>query len=261
MTACVLGALSLLAILPAQAAETKSQLTMLINERGAVEVVDRWSGLKQETGVFSYFSAAREVGTVPVEVRGYSFTLSFTTRSYLRFEDDVYWFVTPDFYYAEGPLDVELSLTYPPNLVLLDAQPAPDYEGDGVLHWTLPDCVHTVVLARFERTGPFVQPGMFGPDFQVDPRMLLRLSAEELPASADEVLKELENIIKVARASQSTDPDFLRVMDKLLAKFYYVLDAGGLLLDYRMPETGVEENLRRLAEGVADAGARVAEMD
>ena len=59
---------------PARAAETKSQLTMLINERGAVEVVDRWSGLKQEAGIYKYFSAAREVGEVSVSVKDYGFT-------------------------------------------------------------------------------------------------------------------------------------------------------------------------------------------
>jgi len=62
--------------------------------------------------------------------------------------------------------------------------------------------------------------------------VLEQLSAEELPSSADEVLKAFANIISIARASQSTDPDFLRVMDKLLAKFYYVLSSNGLLLDY-----------------------------
>lgn len=237
------GGLAALALAPAvaAAADTRSQLTMLINDRGAVEVVDRWSGLKQEAGVFNYFSAAREIGVVPVKVRNFGFTINFTTRSYLRYEDGIYHFVTPDFYYEDGPLDVELTLTYPPNLVFLGAEPPPDYEGDGVLNWSLADASHQIVMARFERVGPFVMPGRTGPDWQVDPAVLRQLSAEELPATADEVLKEFENIISVARASQSTDPDFLRVMDKLLAKFYYILSINGLLLDYHYGPTDAGE--------------------
>jgi len=244
---CLLGCAAALVPAAAAAADTQSQLTMLINDRGSVEVVDRWSGLKQEAGVFNYFSAAREIGVVPVKVRNFGFTINFTTSSYLRYEDGIYHFVTPDFYYADGPLDVELTLTYPPNLVFLGSEPAPAYEGDGVLNWSIVDASHQIVMARFERVGPFVMPGRTGPDWQVDPAVLRQLSAEELPSSADEVLKEFENIIAVARASQSTDPDFLRVMDKLLAKFYYVLSSNGLLLDYRYkaadePEAEADEN-------------------
>jgi hypothetical protein len=228
--------LCLLAAQPARAAETRSTMTLLVNDKGSVEVIDRWEGLVQEGGTFSYFSAAKEIGTVPVKVRNHGFTLAFATRSYLRFEDGYYHFVTPDFYYAEGPLDVELSLTYPPNLVFVEANVEPSYDGEGVLHWSLADCVHAVVIAKFERVGPFVQPGQQGPEFQVDPSSLDQLTAEEIPRNADEVLKELENIIEVAGASEATDPDFLRVMNKLLAKFYYVLASNGLLLDYHLPD-------------------------
>lgn len=235
----------------ALAAETKSQLTMLINERGSVEVVDRWTGLKQQEGTYEYFSAAREIGTIPIHIKDGGFTLSFKTRSYLRYEDGVYFFVTPDFYYKDGPLDVELSLTFPPNLKLLEATPPPSYEGEGVLHWELKDCQHTIVLARFDRVGPFVDPLRSGPDFQVDPRVLGVLSQDELPGSPDETLKELENIIKVAQASQSSDPDFIRVLEKLLAKFYYIYDSNGLLLDYKPATDGKAAD--------ADAAAKPAE--
>lgn len=217
---------------PAWSAPTRSQVTMLINEGGAVEVVDRWSGLKQAEGVFNYFSAAREVGVIPVTVKNHGFTISFATRSYLRYEEGDYYFVTPDFYYEDGQLDVELALTYPPNLVVIESRPAPDYSGEGVMQWSITDAAHTVVLVRFERVGPFVQPGRSGPDWQVNPAGLSQLSAEELPTSADDVLKELQNIIAVARSSDATDQDFLRVMDKLLSKFYYLFSVSGMLLDY-----------------------------
>ncbi len=250
---------SVLMLSPASAApaadpagHAHSQLTMLINERGAVEVVDRWTGLSQQEGTFDYFTAAREVGTVPVRIKDGSFTLSFKTRSYLRYEDGVYFFVTPDFYYKDGPLDVDLALTYPPNLKLLEANPPPSYEGEGVLHWELEDCQHTIVVAQFDRIGPFVDPQRSGPDYQVDPRVLGVLSQEELPGSADETLKELESIIKVAKASQSSDPDFIKVLEKLLAKFYYIYDSNGLLLDYK-PATDGKAGLE------ADAAAKPAE--
>jgi hypothetical protein len=234
-----LASLALFLPVTARAAETKSQVTMLVNERGSVEVVDRWTGLKQTEGTFQYFSAAREVGTIPVKVVDGGFTISFRTRSYLRYEEGLYFFVTPDFYYEGGPLDVDLSLTFPPNLSLVEANPKPEYQGDGVLHWSLKDVSHQVIIAKFDRTGPFVDPQRSGPDYQVDPRLLEILSQEELPHSADETLKELENIIKVAGASGSTDPEFVRVLEKLLAKLYYVMDSNGLLLDYAPP--GIEK--------------------
>lgn len=220
----------------AQASDTQSQLTMIVNEQGLIDVVDRWSGLAQETGVFNYFSATRELGVIPVTVKHHGFTIAFKTRSYLRYEDGLYYFVTPDFYYAEGRLDVELSLTVPANLQFLGAEPEPSYIGDSVFHWSLVDCSHQVVIARFERTGPFAPLGATGPGFQVDPAILTKLSAEELPKSADEVLKELETIITLAKAASATDPDLLKVMDKLLAKFYYILSVSGLLQDYRLPK-------------------------
>lgn len=257
-TALLLTSVSLSSPRLAHAAETKSQLTMLINERGSVEVVDRWTGLKESEGSFEYFSAAREVGTVPVHIKDGSFTISFRTRSYLRYEDGVYYFVTPDFYYKDGPLDVDLSLTFPPNLKLLEANPPPSYEGDGVLHWDLKDCSHQIVLARFDRTGPFVDPQRAGPDFQVDPRLLSILSEEELPHSPDETLKELENIIKVAKASGSSDPDFIRVLEKLLAKFYYVFDSNGLLLDYDPKSSGKAAEADAAQQADAEAEVKAA---
>ena len=213
------------------ASRTRSEATMLINELGAVEVVDRWSNLVQESGTFDYFSATKEVGIVPVAVKDHGFTINFSTRSYLRFEDGTYYFCTPDYYYSAGPLDVELTLTYPPNLRLVSSRPAPAYQGDGVLHWSIPGAAHDVVVAQFERIGPFTPAENSDGDgvWEVDPAVLSRLSAEELPLSADEVLKEFETIIAVARASGATDPDFLRVMDKLLAKFYYIFSIYGLL--------------------------------
>jgi len=240
----------------AAAATARSEITMLINERGVVEVVDRWSGLVQEFGEFDYFSAAREIGVLPVKVENHGFTVSFATKSYLRYEDGYYYFVTPDFYYADGPLDVELSLTYPVNLVLHDATPVPDYIGDGVLHWSLSNVAHDVVIARFERVGPFVQPKRTGPEWQVNPANLVQFSAEELPLSADDVLKELENIINVARVSEATDPEFLRVLDMLLAKFYYVLSTQGLLLEYQHDRPGADP-----ADASATTQAEPAEDD
>ena len=241
--------------LATQAAETKSQLTMLINERGIVEVVDHWSGLQQEAGMFDYFTATREVGTIPVAVKDHSFTLSYSTRSYLRDEEGLCFFATPDFYYEGGPLDVELNLTYPSNLIFLDATPAPSYEGTGVLRWQLADCQHTVVVARFKPNGPFVRPDAAGGHSQVDPSTLLRLNANELPATADEALKELDNIITVARASQGADPDFIRVLEKLLAKLYYIMDINGLLLEYNLPAKGNDERLDGTTHGTKDGAA------
>lgn len=217
---------------------TRSEITILINESGIVEVVDRWSDMVQESGEFNYFSAAREIGVLPLEVINHGFTVSFSTKSYLRYEDGYYYFITPDYYYADGPLDVELSLTYPVNLVLQDATPEPDYNGDGVLHWSLSNVAHDVVIARFERVEPFVQPERSGPEWQVNPASLVQLRAEELPVSADDVLKELENVIDVARASKVTDPEFIRVLEKLLAKFYYIFSAQGLLLEYNADFAG-----------------------
>jgi hypothetical protein len=209
---------------------------MLINELGTVEVVDRWSEMEQESGVFDYFSATKELGVIPVEVENGGFMISYATSSYLRYEEGSYYFVTPDFYYPEGRLDVELTLTYPPNLYLMETNIEPESQGEGVLHWKLEDVSHQVVIVRFEREGPFAEPGRVGSEWQVNPMGLPPLEADEIPGSADEVLKELENIITVARASKATDPDFIIVLEKLLAKLYYVMSIHGLLLDYAQPD-------------------------
>ena len=224
------------------AADVQSQLTMIVDPTGSIDVVDRWSGLAQADGVFNYFSATRELGVIPVKVQHHGFTIAFKTRSYLRYEEGLYYFVTPDFYYAEGQLDVELSLTVPANLKFLGADPAPSYIGNTVIQWSLVDCRHQVVIARFERTGPFAQPAAVGPDFQVDPSVLTRLTAEELPLGADEVLKDLETIITLATAANSTDPDLIKVLDRLLAKFYYLFSVHGLLQDYRLPGSQVPDS-------------------
>jgi len=219
----------------AQPGRTRSEVTMLINERGIVEVVDRWTGLNQSSGTFDYFSAAKEVGTVPVDVVDHGFTVTFATRSYLRFEDGAYWFVTPDFYYDGGPLDVALTLTYPDNMVLGECRPLPAYTGDGVVRWEITGAAHEVVLAQFALNGPFTSVQAPPEAWELDQALINRLHPSELPENPSEVLAEFELLVAMARAGGAADEDFLRVLDKMTAKFYYVLSIYGLLNERNAP--------------------------
>jgi hypothetical protein len=111
------------------------------------------------------------------------------------------------------------------------------------LEWNLRDCSHRFILARFEpvagavpplptTSAPAVapQPRLDEPNGTlVDKAELPSLAAGELPRSPDETLTELRNVLLVAQQQHATDPQFIRVLDKVLAKFYYLFEQRGEL--------------------------------
>jgi hypothetical protein len=216
---------------------TQSKITYNVTELGIVEVLDAWSGMKIKSGTYPYFSATKESGIIPVHVENYSFAVSFATRSYLKREEGKVYFVSSDFYYEGGPLDVDATLHFPGNLTFVSANVEPATKEKNMLTWKLSGVSHQVLIVEFDQSEPFAPPeSPGGPLYQVDPATLPELSADEIPQSPDEALKEFETIIKMLQASDSKiDPDMIRVLRRSLSKFYYLFAVYGLVKDY-VPE-------------------------
>jgi len=219
-----------------QGGNTQAYIAYNITELGVVEVLENWKGMKMEKGTYPYFSATRESGIIPVRVEDYSFAVSFATRSYLKREEGRVYFVTPDFYYADSPLDVHITLHIPSNLEYVSANVEPDSVENGTIKWEIPGAVHMFVRAEFMQSSPFAPPAYpTGELFQVDPATLPELGADDIPLSPDEALKELETIIKMMQAQEDVDPDMVRVLRRSLSKFYYLFAVYGLVHEYQPP--------------------------
>ncbi len=214
--------------------EVKSKFR--ITDLGIVEVVETWRNMKMDSGIFPYFSATRESGIIPVRVQNRKFTVSFATRSYLKREEGRLYFVTPDYYYEDSPLNVEIEVEYPSNLAYLTSNVEPTELGEQKLLWKLEGVSHKVIVAEFEQVSPFATPDYpTGPLWQVDPTTLPELTADDIPRSPDEVMKEFEVIIKMLAADKDVDPDVVRILRKTLSKFYYTFAIYGLVRDF-VPE-------------------------
>jgi hypothetical protein len=219
---------------------TQVKATYNVTDLGVVEVLESWRNMKMDSGTYHYFSATRESGIIPVRVEGAAFAVNFATRSYLKHEEGKVYFVTPDFYYEDAPLDVRITLHVPDNLAFVSANVEPESMDGGAINWQLAGVMHQVLVVEFTQTKPFAPPDYpTGPLFQVDPATLPELSAEDIPRSPDEALKEFETIIKMVGAQENVDPDMARVLRRSLSKFYYLFAVYGLVRDY-VPE-GVEE--------------------
>jgi hypothetical protein len=215
---------------------TQANITYNITELGVVEVLESWKGMKMEKGTYPDFSATRESGIIPVRVEDYSFAVSFATRSYLKREEGRVYFVTPDFYYSDSPLDVHITLRVPDNLAYVSSNVEAASMDGNTIRWELPGAVHMFVRAEFTQTSPFAPPAYpTGELFQVDPATLPELSADDIPRSPDEALKELETIIKMMQAQDNVDPDMVRVLRRSLSKFYYLFAVYGLVHEYQPP--------------------------
>lgn len=225
----------------APAGNTQAKVTYNVSDLGVVEVLETWKGMKMETGVYPYFSATKESGIIPVRVENFGFSVNFATRSYLQSEEGKMYFVTPDFYYEASPLDVEITLHVPSNLSFVSATIEPATNEAGTITWTIPGAVHKMLIVEFTQTSPFAIPDSpTGPLWQVDPATLPELSAENIPQSPDEALKELETIIKMMQSDPKMDPDMVRVLRRSLSKFYYLFAVYGLVRDY-VPEKKAED--------------------
>lgn len=220
----------------AATAVTQVKTTYNITQLGIVEVVDTWRGLKMESGIFPYFTATKESGIIPIRVKAGKFTVSFATRSYLKHEEGKLYFVTPDYYYEESALDVAVTLHYPNNLAFVSANETPLADESNVLTWKFSDVSHKVLIVEFNQVNPFAMPDYpTGPQWQVDPATLPELTAQDVPRSPDEAMKELETIIKMMEAQRDTDPDLIRALRRTLSKFYYLFAVYGLVKDF-VPE-------------------------
>jgi len=215
---------------------TQVRVTYNVTDLGIVEVLESWKNMKLSSGTYPYFSASRESGIIPVHVENGSFAVSFATRSYLKHEEGKVYFVTPDFYYEDNALDVDVTLRFPGNLSYVSSNLEPLSVESNTLKWRLSDVQHQVVIAEFIQTSAFAPPDYpVGSLYQVDPATLPELTAEEIPQNPDEALKELETIIKMIGAQEDVDPDMVRILRRSLSKFYYLFAVYGLVKDF-VPE-------------------------
>lgn len=221
-----------------QGARTSTRYT--VDDFGVVSVVDSWSGLAQETGTFVYISASRELGRIPVRVRDHKFTVNFMTKSYILEDQDdptILYFRSPTFFYEDSPLSVSVTLTLPQRLSFVEtvgSTPEPTSIDGQTIRWEVPEGNGLTLMCMLKRNSPFLVPGQDG--LQFDPSKLPKLSSDEIPANADQVLRELETIIMVAEIDGKTDPDFIKLLKKQLAKLYYLYYVYGLVTDYVLPE-------------------------
>ncbi len=219
-----------------QSAPVKAVSVFSVDDFGIVTVIDSWSGLAQETGTYLYMSATRELGRIPVRVKDHKFSMNFATRSYLIEDKDdpsVVFFRTPMYIYEGGAISADITINLPSRLSyvgLAGNTPEPTSVEPGRLRWTIPDATGVTIALELKRNKPFLVPGEGGPQF--DPAMLPRLSQEEIPKNADEVLRELETILLIAQKEQSADPDLIKLLNKNLTRLYYLFYLYGLVTDY-----------------------------
>lgn len=208
-----------------------------VDDFGIVSVIDTWSGLAQESGTYLYVSATRELGRIPVRVKDHKFTMNFATRSYLIEDKDdtsVVFFRTPMYIYEGGGISIDITVNLPSRLSyvgLAGNTPEPTSVEPGKLRWVIPDATGVTIALELKRNKPFLVPGEGGPQF--DPALLPRLSQEEIPKNADEVLRELETILLIAQMEKSADPDLIKLLNKNLTRLYYLFYLYGLVADYR----------------------------
>jgi hypothetical protein len=207
-----------------------------INDFGVVNVVDSWSGLPQESGVYNYISATRELGRIPVRVQDHKFAINFATRSFLISDEDdpsVVYLRTPTFFFESGQISLTLTLDLGNRLSFVEMMvdsPQPDSTEGSVFTWNIENANGVTLYLQLKRNKPFLVPGEGGPQF--NPKSLPYLTGDEIPRNADEVLREFETIILVAEKEGAADPDFVKLLRKSLSKLYYIYYLYGLVTDY-----------------------------
>jgi hypothetical protein len=230
---------------------------------GSAQVSGQFSGLPPGSEA-TLFTGAKDAGVLKLAVKDGVAAFSYSSRHQIRVEDDSLILASPDFYLEGLRLDVEVELRFPPALVFDAAAPEPAERSLGRLLWRVADTSHFIVQAELrsrdtraadgaartkegaDATAPVEAPAGEQPAPSTDapadasppatpvtrffdPRELPALRPEEAAQSAQELLEELSFALKVARAYGESDPAFLDVLDKLLAKLYVYLKARGLL--------------------------------
>ena len=207
-----------------------------ISDFGVVNVVDSWTGLPQESGVYNYVSATRELGRIPVRVQDHKFAINFATRSYLISDEDdpsIVYLRTPTFFFESGQIDLTLTLDMGNRLGFVEMMvdsPPPDMVDGNVMTWNIENANGLTLYMKLKRNKPFLVPGEGGPQF--NPMSLPYLTGDEIPRNADEVLREFETIILVAEKEGNADTETVKLLRKSLSKFYYIYYLYGLVTDF-----------------------------
>lgn len=212
-----------------------------INERGAVQVTDRWAEIEAGAdNLFQYFSGTLENGTIPVRVKDGKFTIVYYSKSLLSEKDDKIFFRSTDYYYEKGEMDIKATLDYPANLEFVKARPEPTSVGGGKIVWDLTKQQHTMLIAEFKRIKPWLRQGEAPETFLFDPRALPALEGYEIPINFDQVMEELDVVVRMGILNQKTDPDYSKALRKIQRKLYYLMLVNGLVSQYKDDEGNLD---------------------
>ncbi len=233
LLACLVAICSLLSISSAWAAPT-AIVNFQINERGAVQVTDRWSEIEVgEDQIFQYFSGTQENGTIPVRVKDGKFTIVYYSKGLLTDKDNQVFFRSTDYYYEKGAMDIQATLDYPENLELVKARPEPTSVGGGKVVWNLSKQEHTMLIVEFKRVKPWLRQGEAPESFLFDPRALPALEGYEIPVNFDQVMEELDVVVRMGILNQKTDPEYSKALRKIQRKLYYLMLVNGLVSQFK----------------------------
>lgn len=209
-------------------------VNFVINERGAVQVTDRWADIEAgPSGLFQYFSGTQENGIIPVKVKDGKFTIVYHAKSLLTEKEDKIYFRSTDYFYEKGPMDIKATLEYPANLEFIKARPEPTSVSPGKVVWDLTQQQHTMLIAEFKRVKPWLRQGEAPENFFFDPRALPALEGYEIPVNFDQVMEELDVVVRMGILNQKTDPDYSKALRKIQRKLYYLLLVNGLITQYK----------------------------
>lgn len=153
-------ALGLLAAVPAQADGPVCDARMRLHPSGNVEVSGEFSGLPPELTALELFTGTKDAGVLKLEVTDGRASFSYSSVHQLHREAEGLFLGSPDFYVPGAPLDLALSVQYPPVFELLGAEPPPADRGLGSLRWEESGVAHFVVVLHFAWRGRGLPPAL-----------------------------------------------------------------------------------------------------
>ena len=234
----------------ALAAETRSHMLVEIAADGEVHVVMRWSGL--EVDGLTYYSMLDDVGVLDMKVTEGQASTEFSTRRMLKQDDNGYRLDLAEIDNFGDWFDVDLTVRYPGNLDFVVSTPEPSFRSSNArgLMWSIADVRQFSLTANFRNSGEatgtpreefrggglILQSGTSvanndaGRPVERHPQpsgtdSSLIDEQPELLIDGDPLLIEFRLLINAARREGRGDEAFLQALEKLLTKFYYLLDA------------------------------------
>ncbi|GEM_PF-4905070 len=201
---------------------------------GIVRVFDSWQGLDGVSRI-QYPSFSAELGVIPIRISGGRFEIGFESNSFLKQEGPSYYFRSRAYYFDNRKLDLTITLSYPAKIMRFkEASVKPAEQEEGMLIWEFKEADIVVLEVEFDRLGDLAPRYLQIPPETIDPSLLPKLEAHEIPKSFDEVLKDFELLTNFADSNGLADQEFLSELRKIQAKLYYLLLVHGLTVNQNL---------------------------